>query len=102
MGFGSSFSYYDLHRRNVQERRGIMKGKQKKTLLGASVVALCVSIAVGTAVGCAPQPTQTASTGGDKPAAEAAASDAATDAASYDGGNLGFFWPTTRRTCARR
>ncbi|MEC4273049.1 ammonia-forming cytochrome c nitrite reductase subunit c552 [Adlercreutzia sp. R25] len=65
-----------------------MKGKQKKTLLGASVVALCVSIAIGTAVGCAPQPTQTASTGGDKPAAEAAASEAATDADNYDGGNL--------------
>lgn len=42
-----------------------MKGTHRKTLLGTSVVALCVTIAIGTAVGCSPAPTPVAATGGD-------------------------------------
>lgn len=66
-----------------------MKGTHRKTLLGTSVVALCVTVAIGTAVGCSPAPTPTAATGAaDKPAAEQTASPAATETASLETGNL--------------
>lgn len=61
---------------------------RKKIGTAAAVVSLCAAVGVAGLIGCAPQATPTASTGGSEAPAATTETGTETEAASYDGGNL--------------